>query len=413
MRSYTNRDGEKVNVSDEHLNVAIEIFEELKKSSPSGIVRWARHRRMMESEGFSDSESSESYRQMIKHERRARGVIETPKERANLVADNKLQAIKDEIGEMREAKLEAQADFNKLNRLKRELTKEVALIESVERVLSEKDFSKPVDFTPIYTPKMSGKSMIAVLTDIHYGAHVDIEGYKYNPDMTRDILMEYADKLLDMAESNNVDYIYVMNLGDLVEHDNMRRQNTFNVDMTVDEQIVNVTDIIFEFLQKLSKYVNVVYSAISGNHDRYSGNKNDSLFGSSMVNISNKIIEGFVKYSGNEHLKYVAADPYDHWIEMNGRNFLFVHGDKTPLKKNSVLAEQSLLYNVQFDAIIGGHIHHHTLKEVGHDKYVVTFGSIKGSDEYSLKTIGSASTRSQGAILVDEDGEFEIRQIKL
>ncbi len=54
-----------------------------------------------------------------------------------------------------------------------------------------------------------------------------------------------------------------------------------------------------------------------------------------------------------------------------------------------------------------------TMREVGEDRYIITFGSIKGSDEYSLKTLGVTSSRSQGLILVDEDGEFEIKKIKL
>ena len=92
---------------------------------------------------------------------------------------------------------------------------------------------------------------------------------------------------------------------------------------------------------------------------------------------------------------------------------MFVHGDTTPIKKQSVLAEQSTLHGKNFDAIIAGHYHRHSVLEVGDDKYVAVFGSIKGSDEYSLYTIGTSSSRSQGVIIVENTGNFEIKQVKL
>ena len=53
------------------------------------------------------------------------------------------------------------------------------------------------------------------------------------------------------------------------------------------------------------------------------------------------------------------------------------------------------------------------MNEVNDDKYIVTFGSIKGSDEYTLKTLNTSASRSQGIILIDSDGEFEIKKVKL
>ena len=98
---------------------------------------------------------------------------------------------------------------------------------------------------------------------------------------------------------------------------------------------------------------------------------------------------------------------------INGKNILFVHGDKTPLKKSTILSELSTLYNINFDLVVGGHIHHFTMNEVSDDKYIVTFGSIKGSDEYTLKTLNTSASRSQGVILVSETGNVEVKMVKL
>lgn len=412
-RSFTNRKGERIEVSDEHLDTAIKIKEELQRSSPSRRCSWAKHKKMMHSEGYIESDSNENYRQMIKQEQKERGVLPEAEKHADMVSDNKLEAIKQEIGEISLAKRDAQNSFRELNKLKRELSDGVLLAESIERVLAEKDFGEPSKFEPVYIDMLPCKGMIVSLSDIHYGAIVDVEGYTYNAEIAEKLIMEYADKVIAIAEDNNVESVYVMNLGDSIEHLYMRAQNTFSSDKTLSNQIAEVSDLIIKFLQKLSKYVNVAYSAISGNHDRITGNKQDNIYSDSAINVSNKIIETFTRYGKNDRVKYINAESYHHIIKVNGRSFLFVHGDRTPLSKKSVLAEQSMLYGVDFDAIIGGHVHHHTVTEVGEDKYIVTFGSIKGSDEYTLKTINTSASRSQGVILVDEFGNFEIKQVKL
>lgn len=412
LRSYTNKHGEKIEVSDSHLDAAIEIKDELQKASPSRRTSWAQHKRMMVAEGFEDSENSEAYRQLIKHEQSQRGILTPVKKFAEMINENKLQVLKDEIGNIKQNKFEAQQDFNKLNRLKRDLGRDIILIEGVERALKDKDFSQPMDYNPIYRPDIKSKYMIACISDLHYGAYVNLEGNYYDAEVAEQLLMDYSDKIIKIAQENNVEEIYVVNLGDLVENDSMRAQNTFNAEKTMAEQISDASELIIGFLKNISAYSPVKYAGFGGNHDRLSGNKNDSLYGSHAVSISNKIIETFIKYSG-ENIEYVQAQDYDHTISVYDKNFLFVHGDMTALKKNSILAELSALYGKNFSAVIGGHIHHYTINEVGEDKFVATFGSIKGSDEYSLKQIGVSSSRSQGIVLIDEDGEFEIRKVKL
>ena len=61
--------------------------------------------------------------------------------------------------------------------------------------------------------------------------------------------------------------------------------------------------------------------------------------------------------------------------------------------------------------MIGDHVHHNQLLEVGENRYQVTFGSIKGIDDYSLQLNAKAS-RSQGFVLVNENG-FDIRRVIL
>lgn len=413
---YINRTGNSVQVSDKHLDIAIKLKGELQKASPSLRCSWAQHKKLMEKEGFDDSDTNENYRCMIKEEQRKRGLFRSNEQelRKETISDSKLKAIKSEIGELREVKLEAQQSFNRMNRLKRELSTQVVMLESIEEGLKNKIFSV-IESSPIsdnQNYKNQHKTMVAVLSDYHYGAIVDVEGYYYNPEVAENLLMEYADKLISLAIKEGVSEIQVVNIGDLIEHDSMRPQNTYAVNKTWSDQVIDATDTVIKFLGKLTSIGTVRYSAIMGNHDRRAGAKQDALYGDSAINISNKIIETYAKYSGADIL-FEECEPYHYLTTINNKNFLFVHGDKTPMAKSSILAEQSMLYGKSINVLVGGHIHHNVLKEVGNDKYVVTFGSIKGTDEYSLKTIGSTASRSQGVILINEDGEFEFKIIKL
>ena len=94
MTSYKNREGVTVEVDTEHLSNSLRVYDELSKLSPSGRVSWARHKRMMEEDGFDDSDSSENYRQMIKAERKRQGVLPSREEIISLETSNKLDSVK-------------------------------------------------------------------------------------------------------------------------------------------------------------------------------------------------------------------------------------------------------------------------------------------------------------------------------
>ena len=121
MLSFTNRTGDKVEVTKEHLDNALAIYEELSKNSPSGRVSWRKLKKMMIEDGFENADSNEPYRQLIKRERKHRGKLPSVEKHADMLADSKIKSIQEEIGEMRSSKREAQDQYLKLNRHKREI----------------------------------------------------------------------------------------------------------------------------------------------------------------------------------------------------------------------------------------------------------------------------------------------------
>ena len=75
MAKFTNRKGDKVNVSESHIETAIRVKIELQNLSPSGRCNWSSHRKIMEQEGYYDSDTNENYRCLIKAEQKSKGIL--------------------------------------------------------------------------------------------------------------------------------------------------------------------------------------------------------------------------------------------------------------------------------------------------------------------------------------------------
>lgn len=409
---YVNTNGEMVMVTEDHLNKAVSIKIELQKMSPSRRCSWRKHKELMAKEGFNDSDTNENYRCLVKRYQKLIGKLPTMKQYADMVESGKLDSIKQEIGRLNGVKLALQDQATKTRRLVRETNRDVVLIEEIARAIKNTRFIESNN--PVVLPDWRSdedNSMIVCLSDIHYGANVDIPENYYNTKVVRALLLNYAAKIIKQIKKNNVTSVDIVNLGDIVEHAYMRNQNLYDSEETLSEQIVNVSKLIIEFIQNIRNHVELVtYRGIAGNHDRMQGDKKSNLNTDHAVNISNNIIKMWIELSQSD-VKFIESDSYFAEINVRGYNFGFVHGDRNNMNKKSTLAELGEQHDRHYDAILAGHIHHFTMQEVGNNRYQATFGSIKGMDDYSIK-LGSKACRSQGFVLVNNDG-FDIRKVNL
>lgn len=380
--------------------------------SPTRRCSWIKHRQMMQTEGFDDSDSNENYRCLIKHYQKTIGRLPSAPKHADMVANGKLEAIKNEIGQMNSIKLSLQEQATRVRKLIRETNKDAMLIEEIGAAIRDTNFVKAEN--PVVLPDLThdtDNALIVCLSDIHYGAHVDIPENYYDPEVAKLLLKQYAQKVIAMIEKEHVYRVDIVNLGDIVEHAYMRNQNLYDSEQTLSEQIVNVTRLIIEFIQDIRNHVEMVtYRGIAGNHDRMQGDKNSNLNSDHAVNISNQIIKMWIELSGSD-VEFIDSDSYFTDINVQGWKFAFVHGDRNNLNKKTTLAELGEQYDRHYDAVLGGHLHRFSMLEVGDNRFQATFGSIKGMDEYSKK-ISAKSSRSQGVVLVNQN-EFEIRKVKL
>lgn len=419
MKSYTNSKGEYVSVSAEHLETAIRIKDELQKLSPSMRCNWKTHRKMMVEEGFTDSDSNEQYRCLIKYYQSKMGKIIPKEKHVDLLSEKKLTSIKNAVGELAYNKREVQLESQKLGKLKRELTLWGVVAEEISDAVNT--HLSDVSFDKMLYKKSTkdASSMLVVLSDWHIGAVVDdVYGNSYNYEIAKERLVEYYSKIVDTAKNNNVTNIIVSCLGDMTEHISMRKVNqAFESEFTMSEQITKAYDLIKSLLISLSLEFNVSYCGISGNHDRMNGSKDDNIDGDSTMSIINYFLKETINKINEEEeskLSYIESDNinYSAKIEVNGVKVKLVHGDNERSGEGRILSSHSALDGVIYDLVVMGHIHHFKVKEVGQNRFEVHSGSPMGMNNYAVKGKFSSSP-SQTVILIDSDGKIDIRRISL
>lgn len=411
MRSYTNRDGEKIVVDEAHLNAAVEIKKFLQDSSPSRKCSWKKLVKLMKKEGFDNAEPSESYRCMLKAYQKSIGELPEVTKHAEMVTDSKIGVLKDLVGEVYVEKEENKHVLRELNKLRREISRDVIVAEQIGEAFKNHIFELP-KMQYRSRAKKAGKELIVCLSDLHIGALVDNEHNFYNYEIAQRRLQDYLNEIIDTCVLNGVTKVHVVNVGDVIEHSTMRYGMAYNVEFTSSEQIVKAFDIIIQFLVGLAEHVDVEYAGFAGNHDRLDSDKNKNIDGDHVVRMVNASIQNFIKYSGIKEITYVQAKDYEHSLELNGVKFKFLHGDLDSLKDENLVAKHSVQDSVDYNHVIMGHFHHARSIEVGYNKSIITFGTLKGPDDYTVK-IRKLAAPSQGMILVNTDGTIDVKKVTL
>lgn len=410
MRSYTNKKGEKIQVTEDHLNTAVQIKLELQKASPSGLCSWSVLVGMMEEEGYYDADNNESYRCLIKSYQKKIEKLPTREENANFVAEKTLTSIKKKVGEMYVAKRHNQSVLKELNKVKRDVTDSILIAEEIGEAFREHDFSE-LKFEWLPLVKKNKSQMIVSLADLHIGALVDTKVNKYNFAIAQERLQKYLNRLITDIKANEITEVYVINTGDTLEHSNMRFAQGYSVEFTYSEQIVRASDLIQKFLVSLAEHVNVTYAGIAGNHDRVDGDKNKGIDGDHAVKAINYAIEQFIVNTKNNRIKYVQAEDYKHSFTVGGKNVLALHGDLDNQNDAGLLAKHSEIDGIDYDLVIMGHTHTRFVKEVHDNKFISVSGSLKGADSFTLNKLRKVSSPSQSYHIIHDDGEIEVRWV--
>ena len=401
---YSDKRGNVVEVSQEHINTAIKIKIELQKSSPSQKCSWSQHKKMMEIEGFTDSDTNENYRQMIKKAQKKSGELPELKKYVEMVTENKLKSIREEIGEIYVAKRDNQNVLRDLNKLKRELADNTIFFEEIKEHVSRMDLSV-LKAGNLGKLQNTGNALLVNASDWHIGLKTD----DYNLDIAKNRITRYAEEIVHYATLFDVSDVYVESIGDMVEGAYLRSTQAYEIEFDYSTQVVKATEVLVHFLNTLSKHVNVTYlGGIMGNHSRmYDKGKNIET--DSSENIIDAMVKSFVEIIGNNRIvvKDKKQDNSALSFQINGKNVKAVHGDLIG-KGGDRITKFISSDNIQYDLLIYGHYHHSTLMEQNHGRLEIGTGCLQGVTAYSKK-LGYDTVPSQTIIVFEGEKILPIR----
>lgn len=238
-----------------------------------------------------------------------------------------------------------------------------------------------LDYEPHFI-EPSDNDLLVSLNDIHYGIDVHNAWNTYNPEICRQMMCRYLDRVIQIAERHGSENCYVFNNGDSISgkiHLTIQLANKENVI----EQVKGVSELIAEFLAELSKHFNTVtFVSVAGNHSRLDTKDNspiderlddliDWYLSARLQNFENVIIGGSEKIDSTMYI-----------LDIRGKTYCGVHGDYDG-SAAKISALQTMAQRPLY-AVLLGHLHHNKVDEVQGVKTVMA-GSFLGMDDFCVQ----------------------------
>lgn len=260
--------------------------------------------------------------------------------------------------------------------------------------------------TEVPEPKTGDKHLILLFADWHIGALVYNEqtgGYDFVKLVGK--IQKIVTQVLEIVRTYDLKHVYCFHLGDVQEHIDMRNVNqAFEAEMPATEQIAKGTRLITDVLMTLSKEVHVTFGMVAGNHDRFSGNKDDKVYNDNSVYV---ILDTLFliqeKFGGIPNVTLIdnRKDTYEFIIKIAGKNIKVKHGDHERKKEDVKIPKH--IKEEQIDFLIMGHIHTNRIIQEDYKRFHVYVGSPMGGNNYS-KELNLPTTFGSQMLMVLTEG---------
>lgn len=301
------------------------------------------------------------------------------------------------------------ARLRELRKLQREGVYMRILMDNLKKYLVEELKGMPrakYIRTEVPEPQKGDKQLILLFADWHIGAMVFNEetgGYDF-VELVGNV-QNIVNQVLKIARAFDIKQIYVFHLGDVQEHIDMRKVNqAFEAEFPATEQIAKGARLIIDVLMTLSKEMHVTFGMVAGNHDRFSGNKEDKVYNDNSVYV---ILDTLFliqeKFGGLPNVTLIdnRKDTYEFTIKVAGKNIKVKHGDHE--KKNADVKIPRHIKTEPIDYLIMGHIHTTRIVQEDYARFHIYVGSPMGGNNYS-KELNLPTTQGSQMLMILTEG---------
>lgn len=286
--------------------------------------------------------------------------------------------IEQQLYTLQKERIKIRDEITQLNGLVRLDAREEFMREAaVEAAKSAASVSK-LESPKIIKGKDSDKAGLVLLGDWHYGIDIDVYYNKYNPDIARERVQALLNKITTIINKEKINQVIVVNLGDMISG---RIHLPLRVNSRLDtvSQTMEVSELLSDFLNRLSNEVKVKYVSVLDNHARVEPKKKESLQTESFA----RIIDWFLKerLKENKNIKFLENKYGDDiaTFKLFDYKIAAIHGDKD---YNRQIRNLNMFTQTHHDLILSAHMHHFSADEEN-ETVKLCNGSLMGCDDYS------------------------------
>lgn len=330
------------------------------------------------------------------------GWIKNPAE-SSVVSPSKVAV---QIRELQKERCKIQTEKLELNRWLRENARDELIVEHICQAVEKLE---PLAIpNPIHTD-LSDREGVLVFGDEHYGTEFEIHGLhneiinSYSPDIFESRMRDLLEQTISITTKEGFSKIHVFSMGDF-EDGLLRVKQLMQLRYGVVEGTVRYADFISNWLNELSKYVEVEFQTTSGNHTelRMLGQPKGTFTKENMSLVVDAMIT--TRLANNPNFTFVKNPTGYIFADILGYKLLGIHGEVKSMEQ--AIKDFSQMYRVQLDFLIAGHKHHSRSETVGINQEVINVPSIIGVDDYSLSI--HKMSNAGATFLVFEKGKGKV-----
>lgn len=237
-------------------------------------------------------------------------------------------------------------------------------------------------------PNPGRKEWVLAFGDAHYGKEFCIKGLhgeiinEYSPEIFEKRMEELLEETMRICTKENINHLHVYDLGDFAEGV-LRVGALTQLRYGVIESTIRYAYFLSEWLNELSSFVRVSFQMCKGNHTelRMLGQPKGTFADENMIEVVRALIK--MRLEGNSNFEMVENPSGLIYDKIAGFNILGVHGECGDLA--NAIHQFSNTYKVDIDYIIGAHIHHRKVGDVGRRRGAFSIKSLVGVDNYSME----------------------------
>ena len=203
------------------------------------------------------------------------------------------------------------------------------------------------------------KKYILTISDVHDGVEFVSSNNEYSPKIVEDRFAILLDETVRFIRDKGIMELTVLGLGDWIQ--GILRVNDLRAnDTTVVKSCVHISNLLIDFLNKLSAYVEIDYYDVAyGNHSeiRYLGTKANAMMDEDLGYIIAHYIE--VGLSNNNRVRVHLPKEDETFVEIDGIfdfEIIACHGHQIK-DINSAIKDLSMQRHKFYNTLIMGHFH--------------------------------------------------------